>query len=72
MSFAYDAATDVLTLILREGPARDSIEGRAGEVLDYDAEGRLVAIEILDASAKVEGVDVVQLQVTPKPAVAAE
>jgi uncharacterized protein YuzE len=62
----------VLTLILRDWAARESVEGRTGEILDYDGEGRLVVIEILDASNKVEGVDLVQLQVTPKPAVAAE
>lgn len=36
-------------------------------ILDYDAEGRLIAIEVLDASTRVDGVDTVQLQVTPKP-----
>ena len=36
-------------------------------ILDYDAEGRLIALEVLDASARVDGVDTVQLQVIPKP-----
>ncbi len=45
-------------------------------ILDYDAQGRLIALEILDASSRVDGVDTVQLQVIPKagvkPAAAAE
>jgi hypothetical protein len=36
-------------------------------ILDYDAYDRLIAIEILDASSRVDGVDTVQLQVIPKP-----
>jgi Protein of unknown function (DUF2283) len=36
-------------------------------ILDYDADDRLIAIEVLDASARVDGVDTVQLQVIAKP-----
>ena len=67
MKITYDSATDTLTLVLRDGPARISEEEKSGVILDYDAENRLIAIEILDASTRVDGVDTVQLQVTPKP-----
>jgi YD repeat-containing protein len=63
----YDAETDTLTVLLRDAPARVSEEEKSGVILDYDAEGRLIAIEILDASARVDGIDTVQLQVIPKP-----
>jgi YD repeat-containing protein len=46
----YDALTDTLTVLLRDAPARVSEEERPGAILDYDADGRLIAIEILDAS----------------------
>jgi hypothetical protein len=52
-------------VVLRDGPARISRE-KFGVVLDYDADGRLIAIEILDAASRVDGVDTVQLQVIPK------
>ena len=67
MKITYDAATDTLTVVLREVPAHLSEEERSGVILDYDAAGRLIALEILDASTRVDGVDTVQLQVIPKP-----
>jgi uncharacterized protein YuzE len=68
MKITYDAATDTLTVVLRDATARISAEEKSGVILDYDAEGRLIALEILDASARVDGVDTVQLQVIPKSA----
>jgi YD repeat-containing protein len=68
MKITYDAATDTLTVVLRAAHARISEEERSGVILDYDAQGRLIALEILDASTRVDGVDTVQLQVIPKPA----
>jgi uncharacterized protein YuzE len=63
----YDAETDTLTVLLRDAKARVSEEERSGVILDYDANNQLIAIEILDASSRVDGVDTVQLQVIPKP-----
>jgi uncharacterized protein YuzE len=68
MKITYDAATDTLTVVLRDATARISQEEKSGVILDYDAEGRLIALEVLDASARVDGVDTVQLQVIPKRA----
>jgi uncharacterized protein YuzE len=66
MKITYDAATDTLTVVLRDATARISAEEKSGVILDYDAEGRLIALEVLDASARLDGVDTVQLQVIPK------
>lgn len=49
--------------MLRDAPIRESEEERSGVILDYDAAGRLVALEILDASTRVDTVDSVQLKV---------
>ena len=67
MKITYDAATDTLTVVLRDAHARISEEEKSGVILDYDANERLIAIEVLDASTRVDGVDTVQLQVIPKP-----
>jgi uncharacterized protein YuzE len=67
MKVTYDGETDTLTVLLRDCPAHASEEEKSGAILDYDAEGRLIAIEILNASARIDGVDTVQLQVIPKP-----
>lgn len=68
MKITFDTATDTLTVVLRDAVVRISEEEKSGVILDYDAHDRLVAIEILDASTRVDGADTVQLQVIPKPA----
>lgn len=67
MKITHDTATDTLTVVLRDATARIGEEEKSGVILDYDAHDRLIAIEILDASARVDGVDAVQLQVIPRP-----
>ncbi len=50
----YDPSTDTLTLVLREDvEVSESDEEKPGVILDYDDEGALVSIEILDASQRV-------------------
>jgi len=51
----YDKETDTLSIILRQGKVADSDEPRPGLILDYDKAGRLVSIELLDASEQVNG-----------------
>lgn len=63
MKLAYDAETDTLTIVLREVPVAESTEEPSGAILDYDAEGRPVGLEILDPSERVDAVDTVELKV---------
>jgi uncharacterized protein YuzE len=53
MKVIYDKETDTLSIILRAGKVADSDEARPGLVLDYDKAGRLVSLELLDASRQV-------------------
>ncbi len=54
MKVAYDSKTDTLSVILRDGATiTESDEGKPGVILDYDQEGNLVSLEILDASRRV-------------------
>ena len=54
MKVSYDTRTDTLSLILRDGVAIDeSDEDKPGVILDYDRDGNLVSLEILDASQRV-------------------
>lgn len=61
MKISYDSETDTLTVVLRDATAWISEEEKSGAILDYDGDKRLVAIEMLDASTRVDGVDTVQL-----------
>lgn len=50
MKSRYDAETDALYVRFAEATVVESEEVRPGLVLDFDADGRIVAVEILDAS----------------------
>lgn len=50
MKTHYDAEADALYLRFTEAKVIESEEVRPGIVFDFDAEGRIVAVEILDAS----------------------
>ena len=54
MKATYDVKTDTLSIILRtDATIAESDEDKPGIILDYDADGNLVSLEILDASARV-------------------
>jgi YD repeat-containing protein len=53
MRVRYDRETDTLTVIFSDSPVVESDEDKPGTILDYDAQGNLVSIEILDASRRV-------------------
>ncbi len=54
MKLAYHADTDSLYIDLSENPSAESVEVSEGIVLDYDAKGQLVGIDIDNASRKVQ------------------
>jgi uncharacterized protein YuzE len=65
MKVTYDRETDTLSVILREGvQVAESDEDKPGVILDYDEEGSLVSLEILDASRRVTSADRIEYQTT--------
>jgi uncharacterized protein YuzE len=65
MKLNYHPDTDSLYIDLSEHPSADSREITEGVVLDYDAKGNLVGIDIDNASSKV---DLKKLTVSGMPA----
>jgi len=53
MKLHYDAATDSLYIDLADRPSVDSDEVADGVVIDFDADGHLVGIDIDHASQRV-------------------
>lgn len=54
MRFHYYADTDSLYIDLSEKESADSVEVAPGIVLDFDAEGNLVGIDIDQASKRID------------------
>lgn len=53
MRVTFDARTDTMTIILNDNPVIESDEEKPGIIIDYDRDGNIVALEILDASTRV-------------------
>jgi len=53
MKVIYDPDTDTLTLLFRDEPVAESDELREGLIIDYGCDGRIVSVEVLDASEHV-------------------
>jgi len=66
MKLNYYSDTDSLYIDLSERPSAESREISQGIVLDYDAEGNLVGIDIDNASRKV---DLKKLTINKLPAI---
>jgi len=68
MKVIYDRQTDTLTIIFSDSRVAESDEDKPGVVLDYDASGNLVSLEILDASRRVALPSRIEYEVSPTPA----
>ena len=67
MKVIYDKQSDTLAILLRAGKVADSDEPHEGLILDYDKSGRLVSIELLDASEQIKQPDIIEFAVAAKP-----
>lgn len=68
MKVIYDSQTDTLTIIFTDTAVAESDEDKPGVILDYDASGNLVSVEILDASQRVKWPRQMEYEVVPFPA----
>jgi uncharacterized protein YuzE len=53
MKVIYDSETDTLTMLFRDEPVAESDELRQGIVVDYNQDGKIISVEILNASESI-------------------
>jgi len=54
MKVTYDPKVDILRILFSNAPIEESDEDKPGVIIDYDKEGNIVGLEILDASKRIE------------------
>jgi uncharacterized protein YuzE len=60
----YDPEVDVLRILLTDAPVEESDEDKPGVILDYDKDGNVVGLEILEASKRIPNPRSVEYAVT--------
>ena len=64
MKLTYDPEVDVLRILLSDAPIEESDEDKPGVILDYDKDGNVVGLEILQASKRIANPRSVEYAVT--------
>jgi len=64
MKVTYDPEVDVLRIVLADTPVEESDEDKPGVILDYDRQGNLVGLEVLNASKRIANPRSVEYAVT--------
>jgi len=54
MNIEYDAKADIFRILLNDSPIEESDEVEPGVIVDYDIDGNVVGIEVLDASKRLK------------------
>lgn len=53
MKVTYDQEVDIISILLSDAKIEESDEDKPGVILDYDKDGNIVGMEILDASKRI-------------------
>ena len=64
MKVTYDPEVDVLRILLSDAPIAESDEDKPGVILDYDNDGNVVGLEILEAAKRITNPRSVEYAVT--------
>jgi YD repeat-containing protein len=71
MKVIYDIEVDILRILFNDNPVEESDEDREGIIFDYDKQGKLVGMEILDASQQINEPHAMEMKYTitnfPRP-----
>lgn len=64
MKVTYDPEVDILRILFRDVPIEESDEDKPGVIIDYDKDGNVVGLEVLNASERIENPRGVEYAVT--------
>ena len=71
MKVIFDQETDSLSLIFRDEKVAESDELKEGLIIDYDRKGRIISIEVLDASERITDPNGIKFELKGKRAIPA-
>lgn len=54
MKITYDPEVDILRIIFNDNQIEESDEEKPGVIFDYDSDGNVVGLEILEASKRLD------------------
>jgi uncharacterized protein YuzE len=54
MKVVYDQEVDVLRIVFSGAEIEESDEDKPGVILDYDIDGNIVGLEVIEASKRIE------------------
>ena len=54
MKVVYDQEVDVLRIVFNTAAIEESDGDKPGVILDYDSDGNIVGLEVLEASKRIE------------------
>ena len=60
MKITYDPDVDVLRIVFSQASVEASDEDKPGIIMDFDGDGNMVGMEILDASKRMENPNAVE------------
>ncbi len=66
MKITYDPEVDVLRIIFSNVPIEESDEEKPGVIFDYDEDGNIVGLEIIDASKRMDNPCSVEYSINKK------
>ncbi len=64
MKITYHQEVDILRILLSDSDIEESDEDKPGVIIDYDCQGNLIGLEILDASKRIENPRTLEYAVT--------
>ncbi len=54
MKVKYDKEVDIMYIVFNDKKIKESDEGKKGVIIDYDKDGSIVGIEIMEASKRMK------------------